>query len=594
MPNPHLLRLVALTLLNRVFADIRDHDRTFDARSGVLRIHGEPLVVPRDWLRRDPGGRCIAQAIDDAWTAVTDTPFALGADLECSCLHAWHLTLTTTGIASEHGNVTFVEGCDDIACYEEAPHDHFPDVWALLPELLQARIGERFACFRASMEDDPATGEAFAAELAQALACEVHARIDRATFQQAMRLLACEDALAWEYELPTLPANSRLREVTEWLTTAIEVAGIYWHPDDRSLAPLLPWAMCGGYPPSADGVRDWLRAQGLSRKALRRLPRLPHAALDETLRCWLPNARSNWRTAVAWLGELLSQLYQARHRELDEERVRVVACVSAVAGLCGARLPGMPDPGEPGQRYIDDLYQDHRVAGTATHMVAVLSRHDAATAAILARTVLRTLVTVDDAGYREIHAHVSDVRDWICGDYQLRGDADRLGPADVGPDWATLMRRQRAWHDRWAAFRNGIGVVHPAAGAPPEPELAWASPVPAFNHGEFLVEPLDSSTALWEEGRAQGHCVASYSERCLRGDCRLFSLRNAPDGTRLGTAEFNRRPDGWQLVQFRAALNRQLLDNVGRPLEPYVDVMAELTTRLATCSERATPAIALS
>ena len=72
----------------------------------------------------------------------------------------------------------------------------------------------------------------------------------------------------------------------------------------------------------------------------------------------------------------------------------------------------------------------------------------------------------------------------------------------------------------------------------------------------WRISELLSSRELEDEGRAQGHCVASYAVSCRRGLCSIWSLRCETENgvKRLLTVELNMKTR--EIVQARGKGNR--------------------------------------
>lgn len=88
---------------------------------------------------------------------------------------------------------------------------------------------------------------------------------------------------------------------------------------------------------------------------------------------------------------------------------------------------------------------------------------------------------------------------------------------------ASLMRQVEAWH-------KALGEA-PVAGFswPPSPWLPLQVKEPAKDPDDppviWEIEELTSSKQLRAEGRALGHCVATYATDCRKGRSRIWSLR---------------------------------------------------------------------
>ena len=113
-------------------------------------------------------------------------------------------------------------------------------------------------------------------------------------------------------------------------------------------------------------------------------------------------------------------------------------------------------------------------------------------------------------------------------------------------DWHTLQSRQRLWErENWTGY----------------PIDAWSWQAGAHGGQDtavWTVSQIVTGKALAAEGHVQRHCVTSYLDRCLRGDCAILSLAVAErpflPPRRALTVEVNR---SWQIVQAKGFANRQ-------------------------------------
>ncbi len=78
------------------------------------------------------------------------------------------------------------------------------------------------------------------------------------------------------------------------------------------------------------------------------------------------------------------------------------------------------------------------------------------------------------------------------------------------------------------------------------------------SHQVEAVE-LTGSRQLNEEGSEQGHCVASYTDSCLGGHCRIVSMRWTLGDRETKRLTFEIRPESAEVVQIRGRFNRQVM-----------------------------------
>lgn len=108
------------------------------------------------------------------------------------------------------------------------------------------------------------------------------------------------------------------------------------------------------------------------------------------------------------------------------------------------------------------------------------------------------------------------------------------------------------WRSGWKAiYRNyqKWKKLNPAANA-------WQSALPAFDEGDFHIQPLTSSYELAREGYRMQHCVSTYGTLCLAGKYRLFSVSEISSGKRLVTIGLRREGDYWRIEQIKGRFNR--------------------------------------
>jgi len=108
------------------------------------------------------------------------------------------------------------------------------------------------------------------------------------------------------------------------------------------------------------------------------------------------------------------------------------------------------------------------------------------------------------------------------------------------------------WRSGWRAiYRNFLKwkKLNPAANT-------WHSALPAFDQGEFHVQPLTSSYDLAQEGYRMQHCVITYAQLCHAGKYRLFSISEISSGRPLVTIGISREGNYWKIDQIKGRLNR--------------------------------------
>lgn len=113
---------------------------------------------------------------------------------------------------------------------------------------------------------------------------------------------------------------------------------------------------------------------------------------------------------------------------------------------------------------------------------------------------------------------------------------------------------QERWHTELTRRTNEESFVR-STGRAFDEEIDYA---PTPNEPRvvdgFTFTPLRSGLALFEEGVAMHHCVASYSRAVFLGVSRIFSLTDA-DGARVATLELTRAKRTWTIRQLAARFN---------------------------------------
>lgn len=102
----------------------------------------------------------------------------------------------------------------------------------------------------------------------------------------------------------------------------------------------------------------------------------------------------------------------------------------------------------------------------------------------------------------------------------LRDDLDVVASGIPRPlpksqvnSWRKLWNMQLKWHQQRLNQKH-VGKA-----------IAWECALEQFEFNGHLVIPLTTSTALYQEGISQHHCVYAYTGQCVRGESRIFSIR---------------------------------------------------------------------
>lgn len=149
------------------------------------------------------------------------------------------------------------------------------------------------------------------------------------------------------------------------------------------------------------------------------------------------------------------------------------------------------------------------------------------------------------------------VWDWLV---QLFADQDGAmvhDPVQPGATWASLMRKQRQWHEQAAerekarrARNRRASIVHRRQMR----QLAWESLLPRQTRrtqGQvFEIVPLATGLQLEREGRAMKHCAGRYAPVCASGQSRVFHVTSTgTEGAQEATIELFRSATKWMVGQ---------------------------------------------
>lgn len=113
-------------------------------------------------------------------------------------------------------------------------------------------------------------------------------------------------------------------------------------------------------------------------------------------------------------------------------------------------------------------------------------------------------------------------------------------------DWPGYVRRATEWHE---GESHGGGIV-PGG----RPSLSWTSHMSEYTDGRYWIVPIESSSALEDEGRRMINRFrgGEYDKLCSAGWSRVFSIRNDSERDALPIATLQIVNDGngiWRLGQ---------------------------------------------
>lgn len=144
----------------------------------------------------------------------------------------------------------------------------------------------------------------------------------------------------------------------------------------------------------------------------------------------------------------------------------------------------------------------------------------------------------------QVHACLSDIGDWVARGNgavhpnrpswaRLEGEHPDLPVHHHGVELITrlfhpsmslrtAMALSAEWHEAVAtAEMEGPNATFPAP---------W---FPATRIGDFEILPIEDAVSLHREGKAMHHCVDTYRDKVLSGECCIYSIRH--DGKRIAT-----------------------------------------------------------
>lgn len=116
--------------------------------------------------------------------------------------------------------------------------------------------------------------------------------------------------------------------------------------------------------------------------------------------------------------------------------------------------------------------------------------------------------------------------------------------------------------------------------------LKWHSALATTTIGAWTVVPIEDAWALRHEALRQHHCADRYLGKCLAGDYRIFSVRNAA-GRPVATIGIELGGNVWQSFGLRGACNKP----VGQSLQGLDDEIAGRYTDLWRLTQPIPPAV---
>lgn len=124
----------------------------------------------------------------------------------------------------------------------------------------------------------------------------------------------------------------------------------------------------------------------------------------------------------------------------------------------------------------------------------------------------------------EVLAGINDVRDSFLRAFDFVGDGRAAkGTLPGGVPFGRLVDLNRRWHQA-----HQVATKEAAVRFGEVADTGWPGILPGGQRqvGELLAVELTTPAALLQEGRALGHCVASYHDWCYSGRSRVVALRS--------------------------------------------------------------------
>jgi hypothetical protein len=141
-------------------------------------------------------------------------------------------------------------------------------------------------------------------------------------------------------------------------------------------------------------------------------------------------------------------------------------------------------------------------------------------------------------------------------DFFLSGE-----PFNTAWAWKRAGEEADRWHKHLTMERALRGT-----GLTPDSRIDYGPHAARTRVGDYTIEALRTPMALFEEGAAMRHCVATYVRQVLGGDSHIFGVRLG--GKRVATLELNRT---YQPVQLQGPANSP----VGKPIQAAATVFVK-------------------
>jgi len=151
--------------------------------------------------------------------------------------------------------------------------------------------------------------------------------------------------------------------------------------------------------------------------------------------------------------------------------------------------------------------------------------------------------------YLRNNHELARIMDWFFAEGIARGQPDK------NATWNSLRRASNAWHTQFEEADAEARIQDIQENKNTTTLQPWQSLLEEMEIGSVSIRPLTSASALEKEGKAMGHCVASYAAKCLQHNFRIFSLSDESRGARTTLCIAPDRSGRWRVYEHRGGRN---------------------------------------
>lgn len=160
------------------------------------------------------------------------------------------------------------------------------------------------------------------------------------------------------------------------------------------------------------------------------------------------------------------------------------------------------------------------------------------------------LVNVED---KQITGKIKDALDFVRSQVGIM-DVDHNQAKSSLQWWITQS-------EQWHAFVQSLKDAE---------NNQWASLVDTSTVYGYEVVPLIDASMLYEEGRLMGNCLASYSQRCMSGETRVFSIRHPLQARPKANFDLQLQDGQWTINNVVGAFNVYNVDMQYRDIAEHI------------------------